>query len=197
MRAAPPICGSCGGYGPLLRCLDRNPELFPCALEELPHRVDQLHERYPSSGDASLAVGSNVIPAPRDGRGEEESPLAHDLSEDEGADPRGDDAQQCAPHRQAPSARRGALGAGCRTFQATGITDYLGHGGILEHAQAIGAHNPPRTTKLYDRTGDVTPLDQVEKITIWWRRRAKFSGSPGIPVKTEHRLKVSPIFPMI
>jgi len=61
---APPKCGSCGGYGPLLKRPDQNPELFPCALEGLPHRVDQQQER-PPSGDASLAAGSNVVlPSP-------------------------------------------------------------------------------------------------------------------------------------
>ena len=35
---------------------------------------------------------------------------------------------------------------------ATGITAYLANGGALEHAQAMAAHESPRTTKLYDRT---------------------------------------------
>jgi site-specific recombinase XerD len=43
---------------------------------------------------------------------------------------------------------------GCHTFRATGITAYLEAGGTLENAQAMAAHESPRTTKLYDRTGD-------------------------------------------
>ena len=52
------------------------------------------------------------------------------------------------------------------TFRATGITAYLEAGGTLENAQAMAAHESPRTTKLYDRTGDEITLDEVERITI-------------------------------
>jgi site-specific recombinase XerD len=55
---------------------------------------------------------------------------------------------------------------GCHVFRATGITAYLEAGGTLENAQAMAAHESPRTTKLYDRTGDVITLDEVERITI-------------------------------
>jgi integrase len=55
---------------------------------------------------------------------------------------------------------------GCHTFRATGITAYLEAGGTLENAQAMAAHESPRTTKLYDRTGDQITLDEVERITI-------------------------------
>jgi site-specific recombinase XerD len=55
---------------------------------------------------------------------------------------------------------------GCHTFRATGITAYLEAGGTLEHAQAIAAHESPRTTKLYDRTGDEITLDEFERIAI-------------------------------
>jgi integrase len=55
---------------------------------------------------------------------------------------------------------------GCHTFHATGITAYLEAGGTLEDAQAMAAHESPRTTKLYDRTGDTITLDEVERITI-------------------------------
>jgi integrase len=55
---------------------------------------------------------------------------------------------------------------GCHTFRATGITAYLEAGGTLENAQAMAAHESPRTTKLYDRTGDAITLDEVERITI-------------------------------
>ena len=39
-------------------------------------------------------------------------------------------------------------------------------GGTLENAQAMAAHESPRTTKLYDRTGDEITLDEVERIRI-------------------------------
>jgi site-specific recombinase XerD len=55
---------------------------------------------------------------------------------------------------------------GCHTFRATGITAYLENGGTLEKAQAMAAHESPRTTKLYDRTGDEITLDEVERIVI-------------------------------
>ena len=55
---------------------------------------------------------------------------------------------------------------GCHAFRATGITAYLEAGGALENAQAMAAHESPRTTKLYDRTGDEITLDEVERIAI-------------------------------
>ena len=51
--------------------------------------------------------------------------------------------------------RKRALAAGItapignHSFRATGITAYLSNGGTLEHAQAMAAHESPRTTKLY------------------------------------------------
>ncbi len=54
----------------------------------------------------------------------------------------------------------------CHTFRATGITAYLSNGGTIENAQAIAAHESPRTTKLYDRTSDEVSLDEIEKILI-------------------------------
>jgi site-specific recombinase XerD len=54
----------------------------------------------------------------------------------------------------------------CHTFRATGITAYLEAGGSLEKAQAMAAHESPRTTKLHDRTGDEITLDEVERIKI-------------------------------
>jgi integrase/recombinase XerD len=68
--------------------------------------------------------------------------------------------------------KRRSLGAGlpystcCHTFRATGITAYLENGGTIENAQAIAAHESPRTTKLYDRTSDEITLDEVERIVI-------------------------------
>ena len=59
--------------------------------------------------------------------------------------------------------RQASLGvrANCHTFRATGITAYLLNGGSVENAQAIAAHESPRTTKLYDRTAD-----EIERIVI-------------------------------
>lgn len=54
----------------------------------------------------------------------------------------------------------------CHSFRATGITAYLENGGTIENAQAIAAHESPRTTKLYDRTGDELSLDEIERILI-------------------------------
>jgi integrase/recombinase XerD len=46
---------------------------------------------------------------------------------------------------------------GSHSFRATGITEYLKNGGMLESA---------RTTGLYDRRDDLVSLDEVEKIVI-------------------------------
>jgi site-specific recombinase XerC len=54
----------------------------------------------------------------------------------------------------------------CHTFRATGITAYLEHGGTLEIAQRMAAHESPRTTKLYDRTDDTITLNEIERIII-------------------------------
>ena len=54
----------------------------------------------------------------------------------------------------------------CHSFRATGITAYLDNGGTLENAQLMAAHESPRTTTLYDRTGDEITLDEVERIAI-------------------------------
>ena len=54
----------------------------------------------------------------------------------------------------------------CHTFRATGITVYLSNGGTIENAQAIAAHESPRTTKLYDRRNDQISLDEIERILI-------------------------------
>jgi hypothetical protein len=47
-----------------------------------------------------------------------------------------------------------------------GITAYLENGGTLEHAQAMAAHESPRTTKLYDRTKERLTLDEIERIRL-------------------------------
>ncbi len=50
------------------------------------------------------------------------------------------------------------------SFRATGITVYLQNGGSIEKAQQIAAHESPRTTKLYDRTGDGIDESEIERI---------------------------------
>jgi hypothetical protein len=55
---------------------------------------------------------------------------------------------------------------GCHAFRATGITAYLEANGTLENAQAMAAHESPRTTKLYDHTDDEITLDQIERNSI-------------------------------
>jgi hypothetical protein len=52
-----------------------------------------------------------------------------------------------------------------RIFQRS-LTAYLDTVGTLENAQAMAAHESPRTTKLYERTGDEIALDEVERIAI-------------------------------
>ena len=67
--------------------------------------------------------------------------------------------------RRAPAAGL-IVHVGNHSFRATGIAAYLNAGGTLENAQAMAAHESPRTTKLYDRTGDEITLDEVERIAI-------------------------------
>ena len=46
------------------------------------------------------------------------------------------------------------------------IAAYLEAGGTLENTQLMAADESPRTTKLYERTGDDITLDEVERISI-------------------------------
>jgi site-specific recombinase XerD len=68
--------------------------------------------------------------------------------------------------------RRRAVGVkiltkiGCHSFRATGITEYLRNGGMLEVAQQMANHESARTTGLYDRRNDQVSLDEVERIRI-------------------------------
>lgn len=54
----------------------------------------------------------------------------------------------------------------CHTFRATGITEYLRHGGRLEVAQQMANHESARTTGLYDRRLDLITSDEVERIVF-------------------------------
>lgn len=55
---------------------------------------------------------------------------------------------------------------GCRTFRATGITDYLTNGGRIEVAQRMTGHSNAKTTGLYDRRNDDVSVGEVERIGI-------------------------------
>jgi len=52
------------------------------------------------------------------------------------------------------------------TFRASGITNFLRHGGSRDNAQKIAAHEDIRTTELYDRRGDTISLDEIERIRL-------------------------------
>jgi site-specific recombinase XerC len=54
----------------------------------------------------------------------------------------------------------------CHSFGASGITAYLESGGSLENAQAIAAHESPRTTKLHDRRSEKLVAEEIDRIKI-------------------------------
>lgn len=66
--------------------------------------------------------------------------------------------------RRALAARVAVEGICCHSFRATGITLYMENGGHLDEAQKLANHSDPRTTKLYDRSGQAVSLDEIEKI---------------------------------
>jgi len=68
--------------------------------------------------------------------------------------------------RRAKAADLNDAGVCRHTFRATGITAFLENGGSLENAQAIAAHESPRTMKLYDRTGDAITVEEVERVRL-------------------------------
>ena len=51
-------------------------------------------------------------------------------------------------------------------FGRPGLPPISSNGGALEHAQAMAAHESPRTTKLYDRTKERLTQDEVERIRL-------------------------------
>jgi site-specific recombinase XerD len=53
---------------------------------------------------------------------------------------------------------------GCHSCRATGITNYLIHGGTLEQAAVIAGHSSTRTTQLYDRRRDLVAPDEIERV---------------------------------
>ncbi|MGE3424730.1 MAG: tyrosine-type recombinase/integrase [Dehalococcoidia bacterium] len=52
------------------------------------------------------------------------------------------------------------------TWRATGITNFLEHGGTVERAAQIAGHRDVKTTKLYDRRDEAVSLDDIERIQI-------------------------------
>lgn len=52
-------------------------------------------------------------------------------------------------------------------IRATGLTNFLKHGGSLEDGQYLAGHADPRTTKLYDRRKQQVSRNTIEK--IWYR----------------------------
>ena len=53
---------------------------------------------------------------------------------------------------------------GCHSCRATGITNYLLHGGTLERAAALAGHASTRTTQLYDRRRELVEPDEIERV---------------------------------
>ncbi|MDP9121223.1 MAG: site-specific integrase [Acidobacteriota bacterium] len=53
---------------------------------------------------------------------------------------------------------------GCHSCRATGITNYLTHGGTLERAAAIAGHVSTRTTQLYDRRRELFEPEEIERV---------------------------------
>jgi integrase/recombinase XerD len=49
-------------------------------------------------------------------------------------------------------------------FRATGFTHFLENDGTLEAAQRIAGHADSRTTKIYDRRGQKTLIEDMERI---------------------------------
>jgi integrase/recombinase XerD len=54
----------------------------------------------------------------------------------------------------------------CHAFRATDGAADPESGGTLEIARAMASHENPRTTTLYDRTGDEITRAAVERIVI-------------------------------
>ena len=57
-------------------------------------------------------------------------------------------------------------GIGNHSFRATGIATYLNAGGSLEDTRIMANHSNATTTKLFDRTGDIAKIQEVNRIDI-------------------------------
>jgi len=54
----------------------------------------------------------------------------------------------------------------CHSFRATGITEYMNSGGIIEIAQQIAGHKSSSTTRIYDRSRDRLTIQEIERVQI-------------------------------
>ena len=52
------------------------------------------------------------------------------------------------------------------TFRASGITNYMEHGGTLEIAAQLAGHASTKTTQLYNRTRERIGQEEIERIRI-------------------------------
>ena len=52
------------------------------------------------------------------------------------------------------------------SFPATGITEYMNSGGIIEIAQQIAGHKSSSTTRIYDRSRDRLTIEEIERVKI-------------------------------
>src|SRR6202007_1374793 len=59
----------------------------------------------------------------------------------------------------------------CHSFRATGVTQYMNSGGTIEIAKRIAGHTSPATTRIYDRSGDVLTLEEIERVQIGKKRQ--------------------------
>jgi integrase len=50
------------------------------------------------------------------------------------------------------------------SFRATGITNYMSHGGRIDVAKEMAGHADERTTGLYDRSSDKMTKEEVERM---------------------------------
>ena len=66
----------------------------------------------------------------------------------------------------------------CHSFRATGVTEYMNSGGTIEIAQRIAGHTSPATTRIYDRSGDVLTLEEIERVQIGKKRQIEFCDQP-------------------
>lgn len=54
----------------------------------------------------------------------------------------------------------------CHSFRATGITQYMNRGGVLDIAQRIAGHAQLSTTKIYDRSQDRVTIAEIERVSF-------------------------------
>lgn len=117
------------------------------------HRVEEFLDAYLEAGELWEAKGSPLF---RSAKGRARRLSERALSRH--------DALVMVKRR---SAAAGICTVACNhTFRASGITNYLKHGGSLDNAQKIAAHEDSRTTALYDRRDDSISLDEIERIRL-------------------------------